>query len=232
MSQPLLELPVAGGRAVLCTQSNGTPPGIPGNSHGVGNCLYALDFVCPTDPHPRIHAVHAGRVSYVFRDADDSLLTGNGWGNSVRLDHEDGFFTLYAHLAEVNVDVGDAVACGAMLGAMGDTGNTGYRHLHFSFHGGSGKDWSGNAVLPMERIRCWTETSGEVELPSGEFSWSYHVAWPNRNIYVSLNGWPTGSLDAHALLRSVQRLKRHCWMRPWRWLQFRAARRRFGERKP
>jgi murein DD-endopeptidase MepM/ murein hydrolase activator NlpD len=231
VNQPLLELPIAGGRALLCTQSNGTPPGIEGNSHSAGNCLYALDFVCPTDPRPRIHAAHAGRVSYVFRDADESLLTGDGWGNSVRLDHADGFFTLYAHLAQVNVDVGQEISCGAPLGLMGDTGNTGYRHLHFSFHPGSGKGWDG-AALPMERIRCWTEASGETELSSREFAWSYHVAWPNRNIYVSLNGWTTGSLDACVLRRSVQRLKSHCWMRPWLWLRFRTARRRCGERTP
>jgi hypothetical protein len=192
----------------------------------------AQDVVCPTDRHPRIHAAHTGRVSYVFRDADDSFLTGGGWGNSVRLDHEDGFFTLYAHLAEVNVDVGETVACGAPLGAMGDTGNTGYRHLHFSFHDGSGKDWNGGTAIPMERIRCWTEASGETELSSQEFAWSYHVEWPNRNIYVSLNGLVTENWDARTLRRSVQRVKRHCWMRPWLWVQFRSARRRFGGRTP
>jgi murein DD-endopeptidase MepM/ murein hydrolase activator NlpD len=232
VTQPLLELPITGGRALMCTQSNGTPSGIPGNSHSAGNCLYALDLVCPTDRHPLIHAAHAGRVSYAFGDADDSFLAGDGWGNSVRLDHADGFFTLYAHLAEVNVHLGETVACGALLGAMGDTGNTGYRHLHFSFHAGSGKDWDGTGALPMERLRCWTEPSGETELSSQEFAWSCHVEWPNRNIYVSLNGLATQNLDARALRRSVQRLKRHCWMRPWRWLQFRSARRRFGERKP
>ena len=190
MKQPLLELPIAGGRALLCTQSNGTPPGIPGNSHSAGNCLYALDFVCPTDRHPRIHAAHAGRVSYVFCDADDSFLTGDGWGNSVRLDHEGGFFTLYAHLEEVNANVGEAVACGAPLGVMGDTGNTGHRHLHFSFHDGSGKEWNGNAISPIERLRCWTEASGEMELSSQEVAWSYHVEWPTVTSMFPSTDWP------------------------------------------
>jgi len=71
-----------------------------------------------------------------------------------------------------------------------------------------------------------------LELPSQQFAGSYHVEWPNRNIYVSLNGWGSQNLDARALQRAVRQLKHHCWMRPWLWLQFRLACSRFGERKP
>ena len=55
-----LELPFAGGIAALCTQANESPSGVPGNSHSIGNCRYALDFVCPTEKRPVVCAAHAG----------------------------------------------------------------------------------------------------------------------------------------------------------------------------
>lgn len=221
-----LELPFAGGHAVLCTQANESPPGVPGNSHSIGNCRYALDLVCPTEKRPVVCAAHAGVVSFVFRDADDTLLTGQGWGNSVRVDHPQGYFTLYAHLEQVEVELGQHVEPGAPLGTLGDTGNTEYRHLHFSFHEGGGKVWDGSA-LPMGRIRCWDIERSEVELDSRAFRWSYHVVWPNRNIYVSLNG--VAMAEPHQLARAVRQVKRHCWARPWRWFVFQRCRRHYGQ---
>jgi murein DD-endopeptidase MepM/ murein hydrolase activator NlpD len=57
-----------------------------------------------------------------------------GYGCVVVLDHDDGFQTLYAHLSELNVAVGDSVQQGSKLGIMGNTGRvygkTGI-HLHF-----------------------------------------------------------------------------------------------------
>jgi murein DD-endopeptidase MepM/ murein hydrolase activator NlpD len=57
-----------------------------------------------------------------------------GYGCVVVLDHGDGFQTLYAHLAELSVAVGDSVSQGGNIGTMGNTGRvwgkTGI-HLHF-----------------------------------------------------------------------------------------------------
>lgn len=225
-SQPRLELPFAGGTAVLCTQANESPAGVPGNSHSTGNCRYALDFVCPAELDPVIRAAHAGRVSYVFADADDTLLAGQGWGNSVRVDHPDGFFTLYAHLDRITVKAEQSVECGAVLGSMGDTGNTEYRHLHFSCHSGNGMAWDGAGALPMERLRCWVPERGETELDSRSFRWSYHVVWPNRNVYVSLNG--IARVDPASLVQAAHRARWCCWLRPFRWVVFRRCRRRYG----
>ena len=55
------------------------------------------------------------------------------YGNYVKLKHDDGYYTLYAHMAynTVKVKTGDKVKKGQVLGYMGNTGYSFGGHLHF-----------------------------------------------------------------------------------------------------
>lgn len=61
------------------------------------------------------------------------LLVGvvSGYGNTVLLDHGNGVETLYAHLQQANVQVGEQLEQGAVLGAVGMSGAATGPHLHF-----------------------------------------------------------------------------------------------------
>lgn len=52
-------------------------------------------------------------------------------GHYVIVQHEDGIYTTYSHLASIDVKVGDIVEVGQRLGLMGNTGNSLGPHLHF-----------------------------------------------------------------------------------------------------
>jgi murein DD-endopeptidase MepM/ murein hydrolase activator NlpD len=55
----------------------------------------------------------------------------SGYGTIVLVAHGGGFTTLYAHLSGVAVGVGQGVAAGDRVGAMGCTGSCTGSHLHF-----------------------------------------------------------------------------------------------------
>ena len=54
------------------------------------------------------------------------------YGNTVILDHGFGLFSLYAHLSWMNVETGQFVSRGEIIGRTGKTGLAGGDHLHFS----------------------------------------------------------------------------------------------------
>lgn len=132
---PTLRMPFPAGVVVLCSQGNSSEPG---QTHAFPQNLHALDFSNRVLTEVPVVAAAAGTVAYVVEhspsDQDDA---GGGYGNQVRLLHDSGIFTLYAHLDLVSVHVGERVALGQKLGTMGRTGLAGDRHLHFSVHHGA-----------------------------------------------------------------------------------------------
>ena len=54
-----------------------------------------------------------------------------GFGKLVVVDHGNGTETYYAHQSRIDVTVGDQVATGQLLGAVGSTGRSTGPHLHF-----------------------------------------------------------------------------------------------------
>lgn len=83
---------------------------------------YGYDLAATAASH--ITAAAAGRVVY----ADDLGI----YGNCVILDHGLGLATLYGHLSRIDVQAGDRVEQGDVLGLSGSTGLAGGDHLHFA----------------------------------------------------------------------------------------------------
>lgn len=80
-----------------------------------------------------IVAHSAGVVVSYRKDYKTQDKTGNSYGNYVKLKHDNGYYTLYAHMAynTVKVKTGDKVKKGAVLGYMGATGRATAGHLHW-----------------------------------------------------------------------------------------------------
>lgn len=74
-----------------------------------------------------IVAARSGRVTFAGYSSS--------WGNYVRIDHGDGFATLYAHMqSDLRVSAGQSVSAGQRLGTMGTTGLSTGVHLHFELY--------------------------------------------------------------------------------------------------
>lgn len=88
---------------------------------GGGAMHKGLDFRGPTGAP--IYAAATGRVSFVGRKS--------GYGNTVEITHGNGLMTRYAHMSRFNAKVGQKVAAGQTIGAIGSTGRSTGPHLHF-----------------------------------------------------------------------------------------------------
>ena len=57
-------------------------------------------------------------------------------GNYIYINHNNGYYSIYAHLASINVTVGQAVSMGDKIGTMGQSGYAFGTHLHFGIYRG------------------------------------------------------------------------------------------------
>jgi murein DD-endopeptidase MepM/ murein hydrolase activator NlpD len=86
---------------------------------------------------------HAGidisvRAGTPVQAAQEGLVVFAGYngayGKAVKLDHPNGFSTLYAHNARILVQVGQTVKAGQVICVSGSTGRSTGPHLHFEVH--------------------------------------------------------------------------------------------------
>ena len=81
-----------------------------------------------------MRAVARGRVEYTSEDYGT-------YGQMIILNHGDGYFTLYAHLSQIEVAVGQEVETGSEIAKSGDSGSLKGPILHFEVRkGGSPLD--------------------------------------------------------------------------------------------
>ena len=70
----------------------------------------------------------------------------SGYGNLIQIDHGNGYVTYYAHCTELYASVGDKVAQGDLIAAVGSTGNSTGNHLHFEIR------LNGSVLNPLEYV--------------------------------------------------------------------------------
>jgi len=82
----------------------------------------------------------------------DGVVTSAGWasgyGRLIKVQHEFGIETRYAHLNAIRVEVGQRVSRGQRIGDMGNSGRSTGPHLHYEVRVG------GEPVNPMIYIRA------------------------------------------------------------------------------
>jgi len=73
-----------------------------------------------------IHAIADGKVVYAG--------WMRGYGKVTKINHGDGYISLYAHQSRINVKVGQRVKRGEIIGAVGTTGRSTGPHLHMGVY--------------------------------------------------------------------------------------------------
>ena len=71
-----------------------------------------------------VYATDAGVIVYAG-------WNNYGYGNMIMVDHGNNFQSLYGHLSAINVNCGQSVGQGDVIGAIGTTGHSSGPHLHF-----------------------------------------------------------------------------------------------------
>lgn len=100
--------------------------GLRGNPFGGGGYEIheGLDFV--GEQGDIIAATADGKVTLAGHNG--------GYGISVTIDHGYGYETVYAHMSEMRVSVGDTIKRGQIIGYIGSTGRSSGPHLHYSIY--------------------------------------------------------------------------------------------------
>ena len=153
-------------QAELNRQNNKVPSnsGSSGSAaSSTGGFLYPLPYAVPiTDAYGyRIHplsgtykwhngvdlAAGSGTAIYATQSGTvTSACYNEAYGNMVTINHANGYSSLYGHMTNYIVSVGDYVTQGQTIGYVGSTGWSTGPHLHFTIY------YNGSDVNPMNYV--------------------------------------------------------------------------------
>lgn len=122
-------------------------------------------FAMPVNPGVRLTSSFGPRWGRIHKGLDlagpkgtpiyataDGVVTHAGWqsgyGLLVKIEHEFGVETRYAHQSKLRVKKGQRVSRGQQIGDMGNTGLSTGPHLHYEVRSG------GKAINPMTYIKA------------------------------------------------------------------------------
>ena len=88
----------------------------------------------PRNPHSGLDIAANEGVPIRATASGKVAAVGNYFfnGNTVLMDHGQGLITMYCHMSRTDVEVGDSLSAGDVLGAVGQTGRVTGAHLHWS----------------------------------------------------------------------------------------------------
>ncbi|MGH9947557.1 MAG: M23 family metallopeptidase [Pyrinomonadaceae bacterium] len=106
----------------------------------------------------RSYEFHAGmdidgeRGDMVVAPASGTVIEAGwkgGYGNMIEIDHGNGLVTRFGHLSKIDIEVGNPVSRGTLLGYIGSTGRSTGPHLHYELRLGE-KPINPRRFLPPE----------------------------------------------------------------------------------
>ena len=88
----------------------------------------------PRNPHSGLDLAAPAGTAIKAPAAGTVILVGDYFfnGNTVFIDHGQGFISMFCHLSKVDVKVGQKLARGEVLGKVGSTGRATGPHLHWN----------------------------------------------------------------------------------------------------
>ena len=99
----------------------------------------------------------------------------SGYGNVVIIEHMFGFQTLYGHLNEINVSVGEKVGKGKVIAKAGNTGRSTGPHLHYEVK------YEGVQINPENFVK-WNEKNFDIIFKNERsIKWEYFLTIVGKN---------------------------------------------------
>ena len=109
-------------------------------ANGTREPHHGVEFSNPSGT--QVFAAADGTV--IFAGPDEEAMYSpwpTFYGSLVVIQHQDGLFTLYAHLSRIDVQTGQNVPAGEEIGEVGRTGGAIGSHLHFEVRRGDVEDY-------------------------------------------------------------------------------------------
>ncbi len=106
--------------------------------------------------HTGLDIAGTGYGSPVYASDNGVVITSEmhgSYGNYIIINHNNGYYTSYAHMSKLISKVGDTVAKGQVIGQVGKTGRATGPHLHFEAWYGGAPYRGGTRFNPMELFR-------------------------------------------------------------------------------